>query len=149
MLTGFGSSVARRKIRLSRRVWRSVAVTLAIVGILFHAALPIVHPAAAAGYPSRSDDTILLCTATGFQLLHLVDVGTDGDNPLPANDPVSTYYCPICLGSKMAGTALLPPTTARQLPTTTQRASFSVRHATPIVAGPSSTHPPRAPPVIA
>lgn len=130
------------------RVRRGLSVALAIAGLFFHAALPVVHQPRAMALSSL-DAAVAICTATGLQVVRLSDLaamGGDGGSP---EDKTVFYDCPICLGSKLAGIGVLPDSVALSSPTMMAAISFPARRDNAVLASASSERQPRAPPTIA
>jgi hypothetical protein len=97
-----------------RHRWRRSTAIVAIAGLLFHAALLLIHqPAIAAGGPLG--DTIALCTSVGLKFVPFADL-QNPDAPDPSPDHTGIAYCPVCLGAQLAGIYLPPAEAALPLP---------------------------------
>ncbi len=100
-----GLSFTRGRMRRGlSALTRRVAALLALVGVLVHAGLPLLHQPRAAAAPL--DDTLVICSAFGVKVVQLAELhGASDDGNVPQTSRI--YYCPICL-THMAGTAVLP-----------------------------------------
>lgn len=143
-MTGFAIARGRMRRGLTALTRRVVAL-LALVGVLVHAGLPLLHQPRAAASPL--DDTLVICSGFGVKVVQWAELDEAGDHgKLPQTSRI--YYCPICL-AQMAGTAVLPDAVTLPAPTFVG-APPALPRAAPFVA-PSqySSLRARAPPSIA
>lgn len=125
---------------------RRLVVALALIGLLVHAGLPLLHQSRAAASPL--DNTVIICSAFGVKVVQLADRAAatdDGQQPLGAR----IYYCPICLVQQMAGTAVLPEAVTLATPSMAVTAPAHVHTARFLALGRYSSLRARAPPAIA
>jgi hypothetical protein len=125
---------------------RRVVAMLALVGMLVHAGVPLLHQPRAAASPL--DDTLVICSGFGVKVVQIDELhGTADDSKAPQSARI--YYCPICLAQQMAATAVLPEAATLPAPTLIGTAP-AVAHTAPFAAPSrySSTRA-RAPPAIA
>ena len=88
-----------------RKGWRRVVALLALVGVLAHAGLPLLHAPRAAAAPL--DTSVLICTGFGVKVVQLADLhASDDQSQTPQQARI--YYCPLCLAQQMAVAAILP-----------------------------------------
>jgi hypothetical protein len=85
--------------------WRRVVALLALVGVLVHAGLPLLHAPRAAAAPL--DTSVLICTGFGVKVVQLADLHAPDDQS-EAPQQARIYYCPLCLAQQMAVAAILP-----------------------------------------
>src|SRR5262245_25451384 len=91
---------------------RRAAALLALVGLLVHAGVPLLHQARAAA-ASPLDDSVLICSGFGVKVVQLADLeGADHGSKQPSR----IYYCPFCLAQQMAASAILPDGVALAAP---------------------------------
>jgi hypothetical protein len=104
---------SRQSVTRPLRGWRRFAAFSAIVALVFHAALLLVHTPAQAAEDGLSANSIVLCTSLGLKVVALADL-SGGDAQVPADqtnqktDQATLYECPICLSAQLAATALPP-----------------------------------------
>jgi hypothetical protein len=124
---------------------RRVVALLALVGVLVHAGLPLIHQPRAAAAPL--DDTLVICSAFGVKVVQIAELdGTSDDSKLPRTSRI--YYCPICL-AQMAGTAVLPDAITLAAPVFAGAAPELPRTVAFVAPSQYSSLRARAPPTIA
>lgn len=119
-MTGFAITRMRWQRGLTA-LTRRVCAWLAIVGILVHASLPLLHAPRAAA--ATIDDTVVICSGFGVKVVQLAELG--GTDKSPQHSRI--YYCPICLAQQMAGAAVLPDGVPLAAPSLVGDASFLAR----------------------
>ena len=124
---------------------RRVAALLALVGVLIHAGLPLLHQPRAAAAPL--DDTLVIGSGFGVTVVQWSELDDAGDqSKLPPASRI--YYCPICL-AQMAGTAVLPDAVTLEAPVFAGAAPELPRAAAFVAPSQYSSLRARAPPAIA
>jgi hypothetical protein len=141
-----GLSIARSRMRRGlSALTRRVAALLALVGVLVHAGLPLIHQSRAAASPL--DDTLVICSGFGVKVVQLAELdGATDDGKLPQTSRI--YYCPICL-AQMAGTAVLPDAVTLAAPDVAGAAPALPRATAFVAPSQYSSLRARAPPAIA
>jgi hypothetical protein len=141
-----GFAITRGRIRRGlSALTRRVAALLALVGVLIHAGLPLIHQPRAAALPL--DDTLVICSAFGVKVVQWAELDEAGDHG--KRPPTSRiYYCPICL-AQMAGTAVLPDAVTLAPPAFVAAAPALPRAASFVAPSQYSSLRARAPPAIA
>jgi hypothetical protein len=84
---------------------RRAAALLALVGLLVHAGVPLLHQARAAA-ASPLDDSVLICSGFGVKVVQLAELEGATDHGQKQKSRI--YYCPICLAQQSAVAAILP-----------------------------------------
>jgi len=146
--------VSPRRIAAQVGSWRRVAARLALLALLLHSFLPLLHHAAMRlQAASQALESIVICTANGFRTVQVdaegrfVDEG-GGKSPAPEK---TQRYCPVCLQGGAAhqpGPALLPLLASLPLPLFAGLADFTWHLDAPAlfaVFGPAQA---RAPPFL-
>jgi hypothetical protein len=141
-----GLSIARGRMRRGlSALTRRVVALLALVGVLVHAGLPLLHQQRAAATPL--DDTLVICSAFGVKVVQLAELhGASNDGDVPQTSRI--YYCPICL-AQIAGTAMLPDAVTLAVPVFAGVASALPRTAAFVAPSQYSSLRARAPPATA
>lgn len=141
-----GLSITRGRIRRGlSALTRRVVALLALVGVLVHAGLPLIHQPRVAASPL--DDTLVICSAFGVKVVQWAELDGAGDRgKLPQTSRI--YYCPICL-AQMAGTAILPDAVTLAAPVFVGVAPALPRAAAFVAPSQYSSLRARAPPAIA
>lgn len=123
---------------------RRAAALLAVLGLLIHAGLPLLHQARAASSPFG--ETTLICTGYGVKLVHVADLAGDESQPKQSS---LIYYCPLCLASQLANAAVLPVELALPVPVAIALALAAPRTQTVALQDRDSRPRARAPPSFA
>lgn len=142
-----GLSIARGRMRRGlSALTRRVAALLALVGVLIHAGLPLIHQPRAAASPL--DEALVICSGFGVKVVQLAELdGATDDGKLPQTSRI--YYCPICLAQQMAGTAVLPDVVTLAAPPFAGAAPALPRATAFVAPSQYSSLRARAPPTIA
>ena len=142
-----GQSITRARMRRGlSALTRRVVALLALVGVLVHAGLPLLHQPRAAASPL--DDTLVICSGFGVKVVQWAELDGAGEqDKLPQTSRI--YYCPICLAQQMAGAAVLPDALALRAPAFAGIALAVPRAASFVAPSQYSSLRARAPPFIA
>lgn len=143
------AGVSLTRVRMGRgfsALGRRVVAMLALVGMLVHAGVPLLHQPRAAASPL--DDTVVICSGFGVKVVQLAELhGTTDDSQQPQSARI--YYCPICLAQQMAGTAVLPEAITLPAPSFVGAAPAFANTAQFVAPSRYSSLRARAPPAIA
>lgn len=101
---------------------------LAILALLLHSLLPLLHHAAMrAAAAQASLDSIVICSATGFRVVKLDSAGQPvaGDEaPAPADQGQTLRYCPVCTAAATGPDLLAPVLPLLPLPALVAAVSY-------------------------
>ena len=136
-----------RKGQSGRRTMRRGAV-LALLGLLFHALMPLLLTPAANAAPSLLADALIICTPSG--LASLADGAAQGDpDERSHSGAVLAFVCPVCIAGHCAGLATLSGLAEISWPDSIQRSDV-LRPAdnAPADFRLAGSRQPRAPPIL-
>ena len=124
---------------------RRLAALLGLMGLLFHALLPLTQNAIRHVQVANGIEQVVLCSALGFRIIALKDgLPADVDPEKPAK---VSQTCPVCFAQAQLGNAILPAGILLLLPGLSLTALYG---AAPGSTPAQSLHQPqqaRAPPV--
>lgn len=148
-----------RRLAAWRADWRRMAASLALLALLLHSFLPLLHHAAMRlQTASQALDSIVICTANGFRTVQVDAEGRfvdhagaqNSDNRAPAPEKTQRY-CPVCLQGgtpHQPGPALLPLLASLPLPLFAGLAEFAARFDNPAIFAVFGPAQARAPPFL-
>lgn len=85
---------------------RRLAAALGLLGLLFHALLPLTQNAIRHVQAAHGIEQVVLCSALGFRIIALKDgLPSDVDPEKPAK---ASQNCPVCFAQAQLGSAILP-----------------------------------------
>lgn len=124
---------------------------LAILALLLHSLLPLLHHAAMRMAAAQASlDSIVICSATGFRVVKLDSAGqpiAGDETPAPADPGQTLRYCPVCTAAAPAQDLIIPILPLLPLPALLAAVSYSPPALPDVLRPALFAGQPRAPPL--